>query len=898
MERAEFLAVLAGVTAASPAAPALLDGATVLTFEALDAESRSLADRLSASGVREGDVVALGVPRSIDHVVGMLAAWRLGAAFLPLDPSWPEQRARACLEESGARVIVREGLALEPRGGGPLGALGDDLAYVIYTSGSTGRPKGVRVSHGGLVPMLRAQIRAFGLEPGKRALLYLSTAFDASISDIGTSLLSGATLVIPRALPSPRELCAYLAALGVTHADLPPSLLSSIDPSESPACLETVIIGGEVCPPRVAREWATKVRVINVYGPTEATICTSFCECDRDAWEAPLLGTPLPHVEYRVEDGELWIGGVALALGYIARPELDAERFVTRDGRRYYRTGDLVRGDRVDSLEFVGRRDRQVKIRGRLVSPEEVEATVLRAPSVRETVVVVERQGTRSVLTAYVVPREGATLLADTLRDEVSRALPAWMVPRFVVASSLARLETGKVDRAALARRGGHARIIAEAFGEVLGVPASEESDFFALGGDSLAAFEVSTVAELSLASVPPHVILAARTPRAIAETSAREVEGKLVSELDRLAATHLAPSVPRLRPRSGGDEWLVTGARGFLASRLVEGLLERTEARIHCLVRGASRSLSPRVQMHQGDVSLPRFGLPPSLWSDLAARVGHVVHAAALVNLALPFDVLAGTNIGGAAHVADFMETGPEKALAHISTLAVLASSDLVDPVLHEGSRLSADTTLFGAYAQTKYVGETIVRRRVPHALVVRPGLLTGDSRTGAHAPGCTLAAFLRGIAAIGAIPEGDVSSYRVDITPVDHAVATILDLLLRDRSGHSLIHVSSRRGASLEALLAALRTRHRVDVVPREEFLARSRARLPRKDALALAGLSRRLLGGESLRHADLFLLTGRTFESRLAEQLTRRTCPDADSSLLSRYVDAATPSPGEVA
>jgi amino acid adenylation domain-containing protein len=822
----------------------------------------------------------------------MLATWRVGAAFLPCDPSWPEERARACLEESRAHVVVHEGLALELLESGPAGAPSDDLAYVIYTSGSTGRPKGVRVSHRGLVPMLRAQIRAFGLGPGKRALLYLSTAFDASISDIGTSLLSGATLVIPPTLPPPRQLCAYLGALGITHADLPPSLLSSIDSSEVPSCLETVIIGGEVCPPRVVREWATRVRVVNVYGPTEATICTSLCECDRDAWETPLLGAPLPHVEYRVEDGELWIGGSALALGYIARPELDAERFVTKDGRRYYRTGDVVRGTQVDRLEFVGRRDRQVKLQGRLVCPEEVEAAVLRAPSVRETAVVVERRGTRSVLTAYVVPREGATLLPDSLREDVSRALPPWMVPRFVAVSSLARLETGKVDRAALVETGGRARVIADAFAEVLGGVVGEESDFLALGGDSLAAFEVSSLAELSGAVVPPDVILAARTPRAIAE-SARETRerGRAVSLLDRIASSHLAPSVPPSGPRSAGDEWLVTGARGFLGSRLVEGLLARTESTIHCLVRGPrGSSRSPRVRLHYGDVSLPCFGLPPEVWSDLTARVGHVIHAAAIVNLALPFDVLAGTNIGGASNVADFVEEGPVKALTHLSTLAVLASSDLSDPVLHEGSRLSGDTTLFGAYAQTKYVAEAIVRRRVPHALVLRPGLLTGDSGTGAHAPACTLAAFLRGIKAIGCIPEGDFSSYRVDITPVDHAVATILDLAIQHPRERSVVHISSRRGASLEALLAAMRERHRVDVVPREVFLARARERLPRKDVLALAGLSRRLLGGESLRDADLFLLTGRTFESGLAERLTGRSCPDADASLLGRYVDAS--------
>jgi len=906
----EVVAAFDAVARVSPDAIALMAEDAVMTFGALRDASLRLADRLAESGARAGDVIALMLGRSASHVIAMLAAGRVDAAFLPVDPSAPPSRVHACLEEAGACIsLVSRGTEIvidaSPAGSRAVSLADDALAYVIYTSGSSGRPKGVRVAHDGLVPVLDAQIHAFGLGPGKRALLYLSTAFDASISDIGTSLLSGATLVIPRRPPAPRELAAYLHAFRVTHADLPPSLLPLVDPSTLPRSLETVIIGGEVCPPHVVRAWAGKTRVINVYGPTEATICTSLCECDADTWARPLLGEPLPHVDYRVEDDELWIGGRAVAIGYVDRPELDSSRFVTRDGKRYYRTGDLVRGASVRELEFVGRADRQVKIRGLLVSPEEIEAALSDVAGVAAAAVTVDQadgaETPRAVLTAHVVLRDGATDTPHTLRAALARALPRWMLPRVIVVPSLARALTGKIARGTLDVEGRssverRAGAIASAFSEVLGMGHVDvEDDFFALGGDSLAAFEVSSVAQLAGVTVEASAVLTHRTPTAIARTEV--AAGRTALDLDEVAAREAASvrETPT-HPDGAGDDWFLTGAAGFLGRQLLEGLLERTRATIHVLVRPGApaveqqlQTLSSRVRVHRGDVSAPTMGLTSDAWHGLATHVGHVVHAAAAVNLALPFDALSSSNVTGAVRAAELVLCGARKTLTYISTLSVLAATDLEASVIGETTRLAPASRLFGAYAQTKYVAESILRRTVPETLVIRPGLLTGDSRTGVSAPRCTLASFLRLIATVGAVPDGDHARLRVDITPIDHAVAVILELLVM-RPAARVVHVASKHGASLEALVRAVRRQRPVCTVPPDELVARARAILPRDRAMALAGASYRLLDSDAQRDADLFLLTDRSFDCSQAATLTGLTCPTADDALLARYVDVA--------
>ncbi|MGE0495668.1 MAG: AMP-binding protein [Vulcanimicrobiota bacterium] len=368
-----------------PTHPAIVSAEARLTYDELMVESRRQTKKIS-------EPVVLAKGRSSETICRWLSAWMVGKPFVTLDPTWPRARQQQLCS------------LLEPP---PT----EQLAYLVFTSGSTGGPKLVKVPHTGLLPVLEHQIEVFQIQPESRCLWLLSPAFDASLSDVFTALLAGATLYIDE-LGSLRE---RLARHHITHLDLPPALLSAHD--SLPPHLKTLVIGGEVCPPNTVRRFAGHHRLLNVYGPSEATICTSISLGTPD-WDRALLGQPIPGVEYRIVDDELFVGGDHLATGYHLAPELTNRKFVELDGSRYFRTGDRVRqldGD----YEFLGRTDRQVKIRGCLVALEEVETHLRQAPGVGRAAVGLNGD-------QLVAQLEGCPLAAERyLRDR----LPDFMIP-------------------------------------------------------------------------------------------------------------------------------------------------------------------------------------------------------------------------------------------------------------------------------------------------------------------------------------------------------------------------------------------------------------------------------------------------------------------------------------
>ncbi len=434
----------------------IYDGAArrELTYRELDEEANRIAHLLRGMGVGPDDRVALLAERGPDLVAALLGILKAGGAYVPLDPAYPRDRLAFMLGDSRAKVLVSEqpllaGLpetASRP-GAAPVLCLDRDrariaaapatppeplaaprhLAYVIYTSGSTGLPKGTLVEHRGLASLADAQAQAFGAAPGSRVLQFSSLSFDASTFEVVMALSHGATLVLgPREamLPGP-DLVAFLHRNRVSIVTLPPTALLA-SPAEDLPQLATITVAGEACPAELVERWAGGRRFFNLYGPTEATIWSTMAEL-RPGSAAPSVGRPIAGTEaYLVGahlepvpvgvPGEMVLGGVGLARGYLGRPGLTAERFVPhplagQPGERLYRTGDLARFRPDGEIDFLGRLDHQVKLRGFRIELGEVEAVLAAHPAVRESLALVreDRPGDRR-LVAYVVGEDAGGL--------------------------------------------------------------------------------------------------------------------------------------------------------------------------------------------------------------------------------------------------------------------------------------------------------------------------------------------------------------------------------------------------------------------------------------------------------------------------------------------------------
>lgn len=545
---------------AQPNRVAIVSDSGTLTYGELQSRANKLANLLRGEGIGSEHIVAILVDRSPEMVVGVLGILKAGAAYLPIDPAYPRQRVATILADAGVRVVVTQArwleglltreietvcldgdasrLERESPSSPDVNVGGHDLAYVIYTSGSTGQPKGVMIEHRALAGWIPRAHRGYGLRSDDRMLQFASLCFDTSVEEIFPCLTAGATLVLrtPAMATSIDEFLRRCGDWKVTVLDLPTAFWHELTWELSsralalPPAVRLVIVGGErAIPSRVAmwhRATSSRVRLMQGYGPTEATIVVTIADLTpmRDLHALP-AEVPIGHViegaQAYVLDrhmqpvpvgvtGELYIGGDTVARGYLHRPALTAERFVPdpfsgRTGGRLYRTGDYVRRLVDGQLEFIGRADDQVKVRGYRIEPAEIETALKQHPGVRAAVVTVyEGIADEKHLAAYIVADRPDAFSVSALRESLRETLPAYMLPAsFTRLDSLPVTATGKIDRRALPAphtthvdagdaaqvppRTETERVIASIWREVfktdiLGV----HSNFFDLGGNSL----------------------------------------------------------------------------------------------------------------------------------------------------------------------------------------------------------------------------------------------------------------------------------------------------------------------------------------------------------------------------------------------------------------------------
>ncbi|MEU0900273.1 amino acid adenylation domain-containing protein [Streptomyces massasporeus] len=552
--------------------PAVVDGDTVWTYAELDRRANRLAHHLHALGVRPETVVAVALPRSAELVLAQLAVLKAGGAYVPLDADQPAERSRHVIEETGAGLLLTTAGHLDGEGLGcrvvdlsrvaaetdglpdtapEAGAHPDQLGFVVYTSGSTGTPKGIGITHRGLVRTVR-EGGHLTLGPDDRVAFAANPVFDAATFEVWATLTAGAAIVVtpPDVALSPDALAGHLAGHRVTTLFLTTALFNQVvrERPDALAGLHHVLFGGEAADPHAVDTLLADPpgRLLHMYGPAESTTFATWHPVTERADGRPVpIGGPLHHTTAYVVDaslrpvpvgvvGELLIGGAGLARGYLRRPALTADRFLPDPfgppGGRVYRTGDLVRWTAPGRLEFVGRADGQVKVRGFRVETGEIESVLRRHPAVRETTVVArpDRSGALC-LVAYAVADEAEPA---ALRAFLGDHLPAYLVPAAVVTlGELPLTPNGKVDRAALPEPehtpgSGRTepadeleRLLAQAWTEILGVPApGMDDDFFALGGHSLLAIRmVAAVAERTGRQITFRDLFRTRTIAALA---------------------------------------------------------------------------------------------------------------------------------------------------------------------------------------------------------------------------------------------------------------------------------------------------------------------------------------------------------------------------------------------
>ncbi|MGA9773579.1 MAG: amino acid adenylation domain-containing protein [Blastocatellia bacterium] len=544
----------------APGAMAVMSGEHGVTYHEINSRANRLARHLQSLGVGPESRVAICVDRSVEMIVGLLGTLKAGAAYVPLDPSYPMERLAAIMEDSQAPLLLTQEKQLDnlPSTYAHIVCLDsdwdliaghssdnivsratpDNLAYIIYTSGSTGRPKGVMITHRGLLNSTCARLNYYE-EPVACFLLLSSFAFDSSMAGIFGTLCQGGALLLPESDREydPSYLTNFVAENRVSHLLTVPSFYTELlehVKGEHSACIKAVIVAGEACPQRLVtihRELMPGASLFNEYGPTECTVWSTVFDClsGNPGLQVP-IGRPIDNTQIYLLDGammpvpegvpgELYIGGEGLARGYLHQADLTATTFVPnpfspQPGARLYKTGDLARYLDDGNILFLGRSDFQIKVRGYRIEAQEIEGALSRHPAVRDAIVMVkeDERGAKRLL-GYLTLKLNHLVTTSELREFLKEQLPDYMVPStFIILDALPLSPNGKVNRSALpvpddkrpdlknefaAPESAIEKILAEVWTEVLPVDrVGIHDDFFELGGDSILSVQVLSKAQ------------------------------------------------------------------------------------------------------------------------------------------------------------------------------------------------------------------------------------------------------------------------------------------------------------------------------------------------------------------------------------------------------------------
>nr|WP_255539582.1 non-ribosomal peptide synthetase [Polynucleobacter sp. JS-Safj-400b-B2] len=801
--------------------------------------------------------IGISINKGMELYVGILAILKTGAAYVPLDPLYPKDRLEWICEDAAIDVVViAEGAQNSFDGISKTLALNnstlmslqnnflldlnsiesESLAVVIYTSGSTGRPKGVMLEHKNISSFSRWYEKYCCVNKKSISLQFSTTSFDASLLDIFPILFSGGKLVIPseEIRSSFDGLVDLIRCKEVTHAFLPPALLANLKDTNVPS-LEFLITGGDVCDYETIKIWSSGRKFYNIYGPTECTILATTARFNAESHNRD-IGRPIYGAICYVLDGsgfpcptdevgELYIGGNGVGRGYVGDNALNQERFLQNpfiDGATYYKTGDHVKWNSSGGIDFVGRIDSQIKIRGFLVDLGEIEHVILGAGFFNRAAVIANND---KQIIAYVANGDQIAGVKNgliELKAFLRKKLPNYMVPLSIVElDALPSTQNGKIDRANLALRpvtfvkniseditpkGVLEISLAKIWASVLNIDADSigmDDSFFDLGGHSilvsrmLLAVKKMTAKSVSLARFMENPTLTSLTLL----FGDAQTKGVMISERVYRDATLVNEVVPlptineyEKAPRTV----LLTGANGFLGCHLISQLLKHTRAKIYCLVRadsdagarvrldaalvkfGLSELIKEgRVQAICGDLERSDFGFTADRFQSLKCSVDAIYHNGANVNHVYDYSYLYRTNVESTINLLKFSVIGINKSFNYISTLSAASSMNQNGELLEDGPSNNPPAFINNGYNLTKWVSERLVwaaRANGLSAKIFRPGNITGDSMGGICQPEKNrILLLIKGSLQLGIIPDWAMN---FDVSPVDWLAEAIITL------------------------------------------------------------------------------------------------------------------------
>ncbi|MDD5997965.1 MAG: thioester reductase domain-containing protein [Bacteroidales bacterium] len=920
------------------------DGIPTLTYSQMWGKATCVANRLKEIN-SSSEYVIVKLSKSSRYIIAILGCWLAGKAFVPIGKDLPDTRKKYIEDIVDTDLSITECNFDDFLKSHPVDRVekitDSTPAYIIFSSGTTGKPKGILVGHSGLVNLARSQRKAFRITEHSRNLFFLSINFDASISDIIVTLTSGAALVIEStdSVELSANLMHVIEERRVTHTDIPPSVLRVTDANDCPQCLETIVIGGEATDKVTVLKWANKVNLVNVYGPTEATVCTSLCRYTED-WTVPVIGKEIQGVTYHIhdddtldaDDGELWISGECLAIGYFKNEDLTKEKFPVVNDRRYYRTSDHVRRRENGDLEFIGRYDRQVKFHGQLIELEEIESTLKSLRLVRNAAVVkrvVSEKNSKEIIAAFVEIGDAtdAEEASKCIRKALRHHLPKWMIPGHIeLIQRLPKVTSGKVDYSALSVMelknfsmqpeenylSDKEEIVAKIMADILKISrVNPNENFFDLGADSLdtllliARLQNEVKINITLDQLKRHT-----TPFAICSMSSQG--NSMAMSSNELADDWNFNLVPQFESdQYNGNTVFITGATGFLGSHILAELIEREDYRnrdIVCLVRCASPNHGVeriretfnrynlnahnlgRVKIISGDLVLPEFGLDHKDYENLAIVTSEVYHCAATVNMMADYETLKPQNVTATKSIVQFCLNGRRKKLNYASTLSVFVSTNLNEGVALETDRLDNPCIIYGGYGQTKYVCEKFLLN-VPSELcginIIRYGLLCGDTTNGISAPKDFLGMFIRGAKLVKALPVDSSGKLGIDISPIDIASKMTVDIATKSDGG--IYHIASENPLSYSELCKAIEKNANVKILENYEIWKdlliefQDNANVTALD-MSLCRLDENAYN--SLRYMDLFQTTNIHFDMTNTHRLTEHRIYQNDK-LIELYI-----------